>query len=1212
MVELRTRPASFVPPSPSSLRHGLRNSTSQTSETLIELAPHRRPRHSKTQADHAIHLDACVHVSSVSPVLVISNIKHHQWPEHLQIPDQEPPSKRVKRYVEEGSAISQSPAQTRRLSRVSNESKSPPKLWDASAEATQPGVVTRAGRHASKKGLDSSEGYETVGKERRRLPKGWVFAEDVEPSPKPPSPVPILPADLTRRRRSSKRPNSEEQRAHIDASVASVKASPDDENHSAPRLNRTSTARSFGAPSKRTSVAPSNVASPPAQSPPKSVDIHPSTEIEHLTEADLPSPFLERPPTPQHFADKAAKLHHERYLPLPPLSSFTNALTSHPPSSRKTSTLFKLANSTFETLRIWQDEYLKLDERTGPAQNPPRRPATGGRLPVDPEMFEAQKEINLWGHVLGIEGREYSRSLIQRPGYAGLGLGNGRPAAAVPQAEADGRRARRRGADAKLIDGVIPNASDQESPEKRTRKPVRRFDVGINGASGRKRRRRAELDEAESGPRAEEAEDLASDEERFEDERERAAKRGRVGRLHDVPSSRLNQVSTRSSREPSRHPSATPAPAIRGRRMRGKRGRARGRGGRLLEGMGRVTSENTQAGEGVDEEQIGKEQSNTQTDEPSKVVPLQPAAEKEVPPQTAYKPYYAPPLVPGVAQASAQPSDSTSHTTPSEALTPNSPAFQPTVDEGHPVEAALSSRSPASQDAPEYGANGRHLSKAPKMKSEKRSSSMTAWWAERKRKMAEEKMRLMHEQGLPFVDGTAGFAASPASGAAMSKHHPARSRHAFENGPPPVIVPAGHAPPPSDGKGVWIPVHQYGPPAPAPAPPPPIAPQHHQPPIEKMPPPQQPAATGPPPSQPRPTTSERRSRKRSGPQRNHSQYRASTHFPPPPPHDPRHQNQQQPPHHPQSQHGRETPPTGRWSFVWAPEKQSYRPPTLQPHPPPSPPPVPPRHHRHAPTPAQEHHHHHQNQFQHQAAPPVPPPPPVATEPTAPRRPLSGSQYPDGTYREFPTQLPPPEPTPRPPPPPPEASMRMPVDYAPWKQPSMQPRFEGTEPPSRASVLARAPPVRPPSQPSYAARPPSSADQRPPPRPPVTIEDRYYINPSAPPQTTLPPYPSSIQAQTHPPPPHVHPATSQPGAPLHPSAPSQQYAPHTTYGPSSSTHHHRTAWERTRGPSQPTYSMHDIDRSWTEREWRKTSREQGPTFYATSHNGFGILNGMRGR
>ncbi|KAK3044733.1 hypothetical protein LTS18_000498, partial [Coniosporium uncinatum] len=113
-----------------------------------------------------------------------------------------------------------------------------------------------------------------------------------------------------------------------------------------------------------------------------------------LSGSDFPPAFLERPPTPplSECEDFPDLLYKQRYAPLPNPQKFIEALTKFPPGKRTTENLYALALNTQQALKLWQDEYLLLDAQTAPHANPPKKPATGGRAPIDSAVYEAMKE----------------------------------------------------------------------------------------------------------------------------------------------------------------------------------------------------------------------------------------------------------------------------------------------------------------------------------------------------------------------------------------------------------------------------------------------------------------------------------------------------------------------------------------------------------------------------------------------------------------------------------------------------------------------------------------------------------------------------------------------------------------------------------------------------------------------------------------------------
>jgi hypothetical protein len=75
------------------------------------------------------------------------------------------------------------------------------------------------------------------------------------------------------------------------------------------------------------------------------------------------------------------------------------SLTKHDPAVRSTANLKRIAANAALALRQLQDEYLALDRITAPHAKIPRKPVKGGRVPVDPQIFEDKKEAELYDYV---------------------------------------------------------------------------------------------------------------------------------------------------------------------------------------------------------------------------------------------------------------------------------------------------------------------------------------------------------------------------------------------------------------------------------------------------------------------------------------------------------------------------------------------------------------------------------------------------------------------------------------------------------------------------------------------------------------------------------------------------------------------------------------------------------------------------------------------
>ncbi|QDS70466.1 hypothetical protein FKW77_009964 [Venturia effusa] len=119
-----------------------------------------------------------------------------------------------------------------------------------------------------------------------------------------------------------------------------------------------------------------------------------------LSDSAFPEPFEEHLPDPDraNCEDEADFIYKKRFAPMTDPQKFIEALTKLPAANRDSVVLYQLALNTQKALKSWQDEYLFLELRTAPAANPPKKPVTGGRVPVDPQVFEDQKEADLYGY----------------------------------------------------------------------------------------------------------------------------------------------------------------------------------------------------------------------------------------------------------------------------------------------------------------------------------------------------------------------------------------------------------------------------------------------------------------------------------------------------------------------------------------------------------------------------------------------------------------------------------------------------------------------------------------------------------------------------------------------------------------------------------------------------------------------------------------------
>lgn len=243
-------------------------------------------------------------------------------------------------------------------------------------------------------------------------------------------------------------------------------------------------------PTIASTISPSTHAASPASTihspPPEVLLATPSTpawrkDPNLLIESDLPPPFQSKPsplPTPSTYRDTASYLLATSFAPIPPPHAFIAPLTSHLPSLRSTETLLTLAQNTFQALKAWQDEYLTLDAKTAPHVQPPKKSATGGRVPLDEDAWEAAKEADAASWKRGLNPEVSGRNCTDMTKFA------------FNEYAVVGRGLRKRKFDAGLLQSLRESESDAVcGKEKRERKPVRRFDIGTNGESARKKRR---------------------------------------------------------------------------------------------------------------------------------------------------------------------------------------------------------------------------------------------------------------------------------------------------------------------------------------------------------------------------------------------------------------------------------------------------------------------------------------------------------------------------------------------------------------------------------------------------------------------------------------------------------------------------------------------------------------------------------------------------
>ncbi|KAK4543336.1 hypothetical protein LTR36_005695 [Oleoguttula mirabilis] len=95
---------------------------------------------------------------------------------------------------------------------------------------------------------------------------------------------------------------------------------------------------------------------------------------------------------------EVARVYRKNFMPLQ-IDQTCNLLNRHEPEVRSLDTLARIAAHCGTMLAQLQEEYIALDRIIAPHAKIPRKPAKGGRLPVDPAVFEDRKEAELYDYV---------------------------------------------------------------------------------------------------------------------------------------------------------------------------------------------------------------------------------------------------------------------------------------------------------------------------------------------------------------------------------------------------------------------------------------------------------------------------------------------------------------------------------------------------------------------------------------------------------------------------------------------------------------------------------------------------------------------------------------------------------------------------------------------------------------------------------------------
>ncbi|KAK8215766.1 hypothetical protein IWZ01DRAFT_479761 [Phyllosticta capitalensis] len=211
--------------------------------------------------------------------------------------------------------------------------------------------------------------------------------------------------------------------------------------------------------------------------------VKPTYVDEELDEDDVPPPFAstEDSPAESDIEDQADFVLKSRFAPMTEAQKFVAALTKHAPAERSTEILFTLAQNTQAALKAWQDEYLTIDKRVAVhANNGPRKPVNGGRQPIDPKVFDDQKEADIYGYVFDPRKPPGAQDPFgQRVGTDYVG----------------GRELRHRRARDVTADDL---AQSEEEVGKRKRRTVQRFEGATDTGPGTRKRDHAESETPES------------------------------------------------------------------------------------------------------------------------------------------------------------------------------------------------------------------------------------------------------------------------------------------------------------------------------------------------------------------------------------------------------------------------------------------------------------------------------------------------------------------------------------------------------------------------------------------------------------------------------------------------------------------------------------------------------------------------------------------
>ncbi|KAH3912171.1 hypothetical protein HBH56_122660 [Parastagonospora nodorum] len=446
-------------------------------------------------------------------------------------------------------------------------------------------------------------------------------------------------------------------------------------------------------------------------------------EDDVLSDSDLPEPWIEGAPVPLEAdcEDRADFLLQKRFKPMVDVQEVIASLTKFAVSQRSTESLYALAENTQNILKHWQDQYLMLDARTAPHMHPAKKACNGGRIPIATDVFEAMKEADLYGYNYDPKKNpEAQDPWGQRPG-----------------AEKSGGRELRTRRNRDMLDSAPASEDEDEEdgegrPAKRQRRATRKFD-GSDAGTGTNTPKKHN---GWGGARKKGVSRFSKNASETPEPESRPTKRARTAasnllhqRIQEMREASL--VSTGSGDEES---SAMEVDDYSDTNV--KRGRP-----------------------------AGSKNVARRSDYGVKKGPRKKPGEASAPAPSAHGPNAPPPALQSMSEGQATPHPSASQ---------EMAASQPEMADAYMSTAPLSqyTNNYAEETSPASGSR-----RKPRVKSEKRSQSMTIWWAERKARKKEQDEKhgtpLKEESRPGSSNERRGGRASTGSAAAASSTTPA-------------------------------------------------------------------------------------------------------------------------------------------------------------------------------------------------------------------------------------------------------------------------------------------------------------------------------------------------------------------------------------------------------------------------------------------------------